>query len=31
MDFKAVHDDDVVYITLRDLIAAYNRVHGTKI
>ncbi len=31
MDFKAVHDDDVVWVTLRDLIAAYNRVHGTKI
>jgi len=30
MDFRAVHDDDAVYINLGDLIAAYNQVHGTN-
>jgi len=31
MDFDAVHNDDVVYINLGDLIAAYNQVHGTNL
>jgi len=30
-DFKAVDDDDVVCVTLGELIAAYNRWHGTKL
>ena len=31
MDFDAVHDDDAVYISMNDLIKAYNQVHGTDI
>lgn len=31
MDFDAVHDDDVVYISMGELIDAYNQVHGTKL
>jgi hypothetical protein len=31
MDFDAVHDDDAVYISMNDLIEAYNQVHGTDI
>jgi hypothetical protein len=31
MDFKAVHEDDVVYISMGDLIAAYSQVHGTTL
>ncbi len=31
MDFKAVHDDDAVYISMGDLIEAYNQVHGTTL
>ena len=30
-DFKAVEDDQFVGVTLNDLIAAYNQVHGTDI
>ena len=31
MDFNAVHDDDAVYISMGDLIEAYNQVHGADI
>jgi hypothetical protein len=31
MDFDAVHDDDVVYISMSELLAAYNQVHGTNL
>ena len=30
-DFNAVHDDDAVYISMGDLIEAYNQVHGSDI
>ena len=30
-DFKAVYDDDAIFISLGDLIEAYNQVHGTNI
>ena len=31
MDFEAVFDDDVHFISLGDLIEAYNQVHGTNL
>ena len=31
LDFDAVHDDDVVYISMSELIAAYNQIHGTNL
>lgn len=31
LDFDAVHDDDVVYISMSELLAAYNQVHGTNL
>ncbi len=30
-EFKAVEDGDVEFITLADLMEAYNKVHGTDI
>ena len=30
-DFVAVHDDDAVYISMGELIEAYNQVHGTTL
>tara|TARA_X000001382_G_scaffold9559_1_gene6760 strand:- start:914 stop:1150 length:237 start_codon:yes stop_codon:yes gene_type:complete len=30
-DFNAVHDDDAVYISMGELIEAYNQVHGTTL
>ena len=31
MDFKAVHEDDAVFVSMGDLIKAYNQVHGTTL
>lgn len=31
LGFDAVHDDDVVYISMSDLTAAYNQIHGTNL
>lgn len=31
LDFKGLYGDDVVFISMRDLIAAYNQVHGATL